>query len=299
MTSDFKGTAAVVRRALERSFTGVDPGDAVWKGRVGPRGETVLVDVEPFDEDRAAVRIESHVVDAPELTPEIARAVLLENDALVLGRFRYHDGAVVIEQAVLGGPTLHVQEVRVSAWAVGWAAAAFRTRMEARLRGEPVGDALPVPRVEPRRGAQERVDSARERVERFLRERYGEFEDDPHWGYHGPFGSARVFCTVGHYLETSTAITVASPVLTGVESSDGLALDVHEVALRSPLGRFALSAEYGELWFEHAVLGDDLDPDELHSAIEVVAITADGEDDRLKEAYGGRRYADLVSGEGA
>ncbi len=299
MTSDFKGTAAVVRRALERSFTGVDPGDAVWKGRVGPRGETVLVDVEPFDEERAAVRIVSHVADAPELTPEVARAVLLENDALVLGRFRYRDGAVVVEQSVLGGPTLHVQEVRISAWAVGWAAAAFRTRIEARLRGEPVGDALPVPRVEPRRGGPERVASARERVERFLRERYGEFDDDPHWGYHGPFGSARVFCTVGHYLETSTAITVASPVLNGVEMSDGLALDVHEVALRSPLGRFALSAEYGELWFEHAVLGDDLDPDELHSAIEVVAITADSEDDRLKQAYGGRRYADLVGDEGA
>ena len=47
------------------------------------------------------------------------------------------------------------------------------------------------------------------------------------------------------------------------------------------------------------MLGDDLDPDELHSAIEVVAITADREDDRLKQAYGGRRYADLVSGEGA
>ena len=88
-------------------------------------------------------------------------------------------------------------------------------------------------------------------------------------------------------------------MLNGVEMSDGLALDVHEVALRSPLGRFALSAAYGELWFEHAVLGDDLDPDELHSAIEVVAITADSEDDRLKQAYGGRRYADLVGDEGA
>ena len=42
-----------------------------------------------------------------------------------------------------------------------------------------------------------------------------------------------------------------------------------------------------------------LDPDELHSAIEVVAITADSQDDRLKQAYGGSRYADLVSGDDA
>ena len=95
------------------------------------------------------------VADAPELTPAVARAVLLENDALVLGRFRHRDGAVVIEQAVLGGPTLHVQEVRISAWAVGWAAAAFaRPRSRAAARASPSRDALPVPRIEPRRGGQ-------------------------------------------------------------------------------------------------------------------------------------------------
>ena len=83
---DFKGTAAVVRRALERSFTGVDPGDAVWQGPRRPAAaRPCVVDVEPFDEERAAVRIVSHVADAPELTPEVARTVLLENDALVLG----------------------------------------------------------------------------------------------------------------------------------------------------------------------------------------------------------------------
>ena len=145
------------------------------------------------------MRIEARVVDAPELDAEVARAVLLENDALVLGRFRQRDGAVVVEQTVLGGHTLHVQEVRISAWAVGWAAAAFaRPRSPARLRGRARGaSAARAAAWRPRRGAEARVESARERVERFLRERYGEFEDDPHWGYHGGFGSTRVFCRVG------------------------------------------------------------------------------------------------------
>ena len=41
------------------------------------------------------------------------------------------------------------------------------------------------------------------------------------------------------------------------------------------------------------MLGDDLDPDELETAIEIVASTADGHDDELAAAFGGRRYADL------
>ena len=298
MSLDFKGTAAVVRRALERSFTALPAGDALWRGTAGPAAREVRVDLERFDDDRAAVRIEAEVGAAPELTDSVAAACIIENDALVFGRFRHRGGAVVVEQAVLGGHTLHVQEVRVSVWAVGWAAGAFADRIGARLDGDSVAESLPLARVEPRRGAEARVDSARERVERFLRERYGTFEDDPHWGYHGGFGSARVFCTVRHYLETSTAIVVASPLLSGVESTPELAQELHEIMTREQLGRFALSVEHGELWCEHALLGDDLDPDELHTAIDAVARISDAEDDRLQARFGGRRYADLMGGAG-
>lgn len=296
MSVDFKGTAAVVRRALERSFAALEPGDALWRGRAGPAGSEVRVDIGPFDEDRAAVRISAQVAEATEATPEVAFTCAVQNDALVFGRFRHDGEAIVVEQSVLGGPTLHVQEVRVSVWAVGWAAGAFRDRVRASLAGDLVADPLPLPRVEPRRGAEQRVQSARERVERFLRERYGEFEDDPHWGYHGGFGSARIFCTVRHYLETSTAIVVASPLLSGVHATPELAVELQAIAARGPLGRFAVSLDHDEVWVEHAVLGDDLDPDELHTAIEAVARIADAEDDRLQARFGGRRYIDLTSG---
>jgi hypothetical protein len=79
-----------------------------------------------------------------------------------------------------------------------------------------------------------------------------------------------------------------------VELVDELALDAHAVAAREPFGRFAFAEERRELWFEHAVLGDDLDPDELRTAIDAVARVSDAEDDRLQAAYGGRRYADLT-----
>lgn len=113
------------------------------------------------------------------------------------------------------------------------------------------------------------------------------------WGFHGGFGSTRVFVTVRHTLETSTAVLVSSPVLIGLDLTDALALDVHAIAASHPLGRFAYSDDRAELWCEHAILGDDLDPEELEAAVDAVAAIADGQDERLQAAYGGRRYADL------
>ena len=296
MSVDFKGTAAIVRRALERSFTGLDPGDAVWRGLVGPGLREVVVDVGPFDEDRAAVRMEARAVDAPELDATVARRCCWRTTRSSWGASGSGTGPWCVEQTVLGGHTLHVQEVRISAWAVGWAADAFGDRLAAHAGGPARGrePARAADRGPPRRRRPRGLDARA--VERFLRQLYGSFEDDPNWGYHGGFGSTRVFCRVQHYLETSTAVIVGSPVLSGVALTDALALDAYAVAEREPFGRFSLSEERGELWFEHAILGDDLDPDELRTAIDTVARVGDAEDDRLKAAHGGRRYADLVAG---
>jgi hypothetical protein len=46
------------------------------------------------------------------------------------------------------------------------------------------------------------------------------------------------------------------------------------------------------LWFEHAILGDDLQEIELQHAVRTVAETADAVDERLAATHGGRRYSD-------
>ena len=60
---------------------------------------------------------------------------------------------------------------------------------------------------------------------------------------------------------------VASPVLSRVELGDALALRALELADGSPLGRFSYLQERQELWFEHTLLGDALDPVELELAV--------------------------------
>ena len=83
------------------------------------------------------------------------------------------------------------------------------------------------------------------------------------------------------------------PVEADVDLSDGLALRVTEIAAASPFGAFAYLGGRRELWFQHAILGDDLDVVELEAAIGTVSAVADAWDDRLAGEFGGLRYADL------
>jgi hypothetical protein len=288
----FDATAAEVRRALDGVYEELDPGDALWRCTAGPFRTPVEVRLE----DGPVVVARASVIAAPEMTGALARAIVFEHDSLLFGRFVHADGTIRVEHAIVGGHTMNDQEVRIAVWAVAWAAGAYRERWQRHVAGDAVLGGDPVPGVAARRGAEERVASTQTRVERFLREHYGSFTFDEAWGYHGPFGSTRVFVSVRHVLETSTAVLAASPVLSGVKLSDALALDVAAIAATRSFGRFAFSADRGELWAEHAILGDDLDPEELTAAIDAVAALGDGEDERLQAAHGGLRYADLVGG---
>ena len=86
------------------------------------------------------------------------------------------------------------------------------------------------------------------RVKHFLDERFGGFDHDPDWGYHGGFGSARVFVDVLPVLEDSTAVRASSPVLSDIDLTDDLALELMRLAaavavrvLLVPAGRGARS----------------------------------------------------------
>ena len=150
-------------------------------------------------------------------------------------------------------------EVQASVWTVGWAAASWAARLHALL-----SDAVPVPPAPQTpaarlRDAADHVEMTTRRVRRYLDERHGGFQHDPDWGFHGAFGSARVFVDVLPVLDDSTAVRASAPVLSDIDLSDGLAVKVAEVTAETPFGAFAYLAGRRELWFQHAILGDDLD----------------------------------------
>jgi hypothetical protein len=290
---EFPGTGASVRRALERAFVEEDPRDAAWRGRVGNARMSVRVDVaaDPAEPGQAMVLATSEVLPVPKLTGPLAAAVLLEHDGFVLGRLRHNGSALVAEQAILGGHTLAQEEVTVAVWTVGWLSANEGARLHMRVGGMDPGEPR-TPDVDVRRGAEERVAVVRERSARWL-EAHG-FVDDPVWGLHGAAGSTRVFVTAMHHLERSSVLVIAAPVLIDVDLSDDLALEACAIAAESTVGRFAYTEARRELWFEHAILGDDLQEVELMHAVRTVAETADAIDERLAAAHGGRRYHDLA-----
>jgi hypothetical protein len=285
--------AIAVRRALARSFTGIDPAGHAWRGGIGTGDADVEVDIRSTSEGRPYVEVAADVMAISEVDDRLARVLVIENSELVLGRFTLAGSHVRVEHAILAGTTMAAVEVQATVWTVGWAASAFRPRLEALLR-----DATPVPPAPHtpaalRRDAADHVSITDRRVKRFLDEHYGGFEHDPAWGYHGGFGSARVFIDVLPVLEESTAVRLSSPVLSGIDLPAELAHELLRLTAEQPFGRYSYAPARREVWFEHAILGDDLDKIELESAIDVVATNADGHDDALAERFGGRRYADL------
>ena len=263
-----------VRRALARSFTGHDPDGHAWRGEIEIGGAEVTVDVHTMNGGEPYVEVAAPSIEHPELNGRLARTLVIENAELVLGRFTHADGHVHVEHAILAGTTMAAVEVQASVWTVAWAADAFAHRLEALLR-------------------EAHVVITDHRVKHFLDEQFGGFDHDPDWGYHGGFGSARVFVDVLPVLEDSTAVRASSPVLSDVDLTDDLALELMRLAAESPFGCYSYQPARREVWFEHVILGDDLDRPELEAAIQVVADTADGEDDTLAGRFGGRRYADL------
>jgi hypothetical protein len=280
-----------VRRALARTFVGFDAGEHAWRGRAGT-GATVTVDVRALADGRPYVHVSAEVLDAP-LDEPLAQLLLVETGELIIGRFAHRDGRVVIEHAILAGTTMDAVEVQSSVWTVGWAAAAFGPRLRAIRDGAASPPPAPQTPASLRRDAHDHVEMTDRRVKRLLDERFGGFELDPAWGYHGAFGSARVFVDILPVLEESTAVRASSPVVSDVDLGGELALHLLDVAATTPFGAFLHIPARREVWFQHIVLGDDLDAVEFEAAIETGATMADGWDDQLATRFGGKRYADL------
>jgi hypothetical protein len=285
--------AGAVRQALARSFTSLERNGHAWRGTVGLGDTVVEADVLTLESGSAYVLVSSDSTVARPLDGPLARLLVIENSETIMGRFTESEGRIRVENAILAGATMASVEVQSTVWTVGWTANAFGPRLAALMAEQTPVPPAPRPPAATRRDAADHVVMTTERVRRFLSERFGGFDHDPDWGFHGAFGSARVFVDVLPVLEDSTAVRASSPVLSGVDLGDDLALRLVELTRSSPFGRFGYLPSRREVWFEHAILGDDLDRIELESAITVVADVADGNDDELASSFGGRRYADL------
>jgi hypothetical protein len=98
-------------------------------------------------------------------------------------------------------------------------------------------------------------------------------------------GSAMVFVRV---RDNPPLIDVFSPVLTEIEQSEKLFVELSELTNRMPIGRLYCTS--GTVWASVPVFGRDFQATHLSLAIQVMTGLADELDDRLHGEFGGKRF---------
>jgi hypothetical protein len=142
------------------------------------------------------------------------------------------------------------------------------------------------------------VEDVTQKVQRILANTFStRLGDDGEYFVDKGSTSCRIRCNkwgppeAGHVL-----VTLEIPLLFGVPITDELCRWV-AIEGRKAIGTYAVypnpdSEGEGALWFEHALLGDTIDTDELAIAVGLSIGMADNEDDMLQERFGGKRMID-------
>lgn len=132
----------------------------------------------------------------------------------------------------------------------------------------------------------------RDRVETHLRQKGWSYEVLPGGELLMRQGSTVVTIQMGKWNE-NTVIRLYAPVARKIQHvSPELTRFIVTRNNSLVLGKFSLDSKQDTVWFEHALLGDDLDPEELYRAVATVALVADDNDEEVCRMTGGKRVVD-------
>ena len=130
----------------------------------------------------------------------------------------------------------------------------------------------------------------KEKVQRYLTDFLGSVSIDRDGDFHVRSGSTMVFLRVVPFGETESVVNIFAPTNRGVPESAELYKYI--ATRRFYFGSLSAAAKDGavNVSFQHNLLGEYLDPDELRTALKGVAISADALDDEIKSSFGGVRF---------
>jgi hypothetical protein len=115
------------------------------------------------------------------------------------------------------------------------------------------------------------------------------FEDEPLFIVN--LGSAVASTRVVPWHEDETLITTRAYVVTDIHLTPELSYYLLRENNSIYFGRFAYDAE-NDIVFEHSLLGDDCDQNELNHSVTTVIRIADNYDDEIVARWGGKRALD-------
>ncbi|KAB8140984.1 YbjN domain-containing protein [Chloroflexia bacterium SDU3-3] len=132
------------------------------------------------------------------------------------------------------------------------------------------------------------------KLERYLQQKNVDYTIDKDGDIVLQQGSTQVFVRAVDWSESQTVVRLFSPIsLQITRFSSEIGQRILEENYKLLFGKFSLDTNNKTIWFEHALLGDYIDPEEFISAIVAIAMTADEYDEMISNMVGGKRAIDL------
>ena len=138
------------------------------------------------------------------------------------------------------------------------------------------------------------LDSLHRKIQRYLSEKGLSYEVNPQGAYALRQGSTKVFIRPLKFGENQTVVKIFAPVSMELKRiTSELTRFLASENYRLLFGKFSLDVENKVIWYEHTLLGDFLDVEELYEAVVAVALMADQYDEQISGMAGGKRFVDI------
>ena len=145
--------------------------------------------------------------------------------------------------------------------------------------------------------ATQKLARARTRIEGLVTDILGrKAERDQDGDYILPIGQVHLTVAPRAMPDGVIVIRVFAITNVSVEVTPELGLFLARLNFGLMFGRFALDAEHRSIWFDETLLGEEFRDEEFRFVVQMVATTADGWDDQLKQMFGGVTYQEVLAG---
>ena len=134
------------------------------------------------------------------------------------------------------------------------------------------------------------VRALRVRLEAYLRDLFGSYRVQESGAYAVRIGDADVYISPTAWTDDSAVVTLLSYSNEEVAVSFETLATLNQLNLRLTFGNYVLDERTRYVAFEHALLGDYLDPEELRGAVYAVAGGAMFYAEEIRQAGGGRLW---------
>lgn len=148
--------------------------------------------------------------------------------------------------------------------------------------------------------ALQKLDRARARIDVILTDLLGHTpKRDQDGDFVLPVGQVHVTVAPRALPDGEIVIRIFAITNVQVDVTPELGLFLARLNFGMMFGRFALDTEHRSIWFDETLLGEAFREEELRFVVRMIATTADGWDDRLKQMFGGVTYQEVLAGSSA